>query len=50
MYLKKTPQKSGRIYLSIVDGFYDKQKGYSKQVTIEKLGYLDDLDLKSISF
>ncbi|MEG6520447.1 IS1634 family transposase [Desulfotomaculum sp. 1211_IL3151] len=46
MYLKKTPQKSGRIYLSIVDGFYDKQKGYSKQVTIEKLGYLDDLEKK----
>lgn len=46
MYLKKTPQKSGRIYLSIVDGYYDKQKGYSKQVTIEKLGYLDDLEKK----
>lgn len=44
MYLKKTPQKSGRIYLSIVDGYYDKQKGYSKQVTLEKLGYLDDLE------
>ena len=44
MYLKKTPQKSGRIYLSIVDGYYDKQKGYSKQVTIEKLGYLDELE------
>jgi len=46
MYLKKTPQKSGRIYLSIVDGYYDKQKGYSKQVTIEKLGYLDELEKK----
>lgn len=46
MYLKKTPQKSGRIYLSIVDGYYDKQKGYSKQVTIEKLGYLDELENK----
>ena len=44
MYLKKTPQKSGKIYLSIVDGYYDKQKKYSKQVTIEKLGYLDDLE------
>lgn len=43
MYLKKTPQKNGRIYLSIVDGYYDKQKGYSRQVTIEKLGYLDEL-------
>jgi len=44
MYLKKTPQKSGKIYLSIVDGFYDKQKGHSRQVTIEKIGYLDELE------
>lgn len=43
MYLKKTPQKNGRIFLSIVDGYYDKKKGYSRQVTIEKLGYLDEL-------
>lgn len=44
MYLKKTPQKNGKIFLSIVDGYYDKQKGYSRQVTIEKLGYLDKLE------
>jgi transposase len=44
MYLKKTPQKSGRVFLSIVDGYYDKQKGYSRQITIEKLGYLDELE------
>lgn len=44
MYLKKTPQKNGRIYLSIVDGYYDKQKGYARTVTIEKLGYLDELE------
>lgn len=43
MYLKKTPQKNGRIFLSIVDGYYDKEKGYSRQITIEKLGYLDEL-------
>jgi Transposase len=43
MYLKKTPLKTGRIYLSIVDGYYDKEKKYSKQVTLEKLGYLDEL-------
>ena len=43
MYLKKTPQKNSRIFLSIVDGYYDKKKGYSRQVTIEKLGYLDEL-------
>ncbi len=44
MYLKQTPQKSGRIYLSIVDGFYDKEKGYARQFTVEKLGYLDALE------
>ena len=44
MYLKKTKQKNGRIYLSIVDGYYDKQKGYSRTITVEKIGYLDDLE------
>ena len=46
MYLKKTNQKNGKIFLSIVDGYRDKQKGYSRQVTIEKLGYLNDLEEK----
>lgn len=36
--------KNGRIHLSIVDGYYDKQKGHSRTVVIEKLGYLDDLE------
>ena len=44
MHLKRTPQKSGRIYLSIVDSYYDKQKKCSRQVTLEKLGYLDELE------
>src|SRR5690554_3973176 len=44
MYLKKTRQKNGRIYLSIVDGYFDKEKGYSRTVTIEKVGYLDELE------
>lgn len=44
MYLKKTRQKNGRIYLSIVDGYHDKEKGYSRTVTIEKVGYLDELE------
>lgn len=46
MYLKKTKQKNGKIHLDIVDGYYDKQKGYAKQITIEKLGFLDDLEKK----
>jgi len=44
MYLKKTPNKKGRVQLSIVDGYYDKQKKCSRQITIESLGYLDDLE------
>lgn len=44
MHLKKTPQKSGRIYLSIVDGYYDKERGHSRTKTLESLGFLDDLE------
>ena len=44
MYLKQTKQKNGRIYLSIVDSYYDKEKGYSRTVTIEKIGYLDEME------
>lgn len=46
MYLKKIKQKNGRVYLSIADGYYDKQKGHSRTVTIEKIGYLDELEKK----
>jgi len=44
MHLKKTPQKNGRVYLQIVDGFYDKERGHARTVVIEKLGYLDELE------
>ena len=44
MHLKKTTRKDGRIYLSIVDGFYDKKRGHSRTVTVESLGYLDALE------
>lgn len=44
MYLKKTRQKNDRIFLSIVDGYYDKEKGHSRTITIEKVGYLDELE------
>ena len=44
MYLKRTPVKAGRVYFSIADGYYDRDKKYSKQITVEKLGYLDDLE------
>ncbi|MDR1329339.1 MAG: hypothetical protein LBK23_07040 [Oscillospiraceae bacterium] len=45
MYLKKmTNKKTGRTYLSIAHGYRDKEKGYSTNVTIRKLGYLDELE------
>ena len=43
MYLKQTKTRNGRIYLSITDGYYDKQKKTSRSKTIESLGYLDEL-------
>ena len=45
MYLKKsTRKKTGRIYLSIVHGYWDVEKKISKTKTIESLGYLDELE------
>ena len=44
MYLKKNKLNNGRIHLSIADGYYDKEKGHSRTVIIEKLGYLDELE------
>ena len=40
MFLKKTPSKSGRINLAIVDGYYDKATKKTKHKVIESLGYL----------
>ena len=45
MFLKKTPNKSGRINLAIVDGYYDKATKKTKHKVIESLGYLDELEL-----
>lgn len=45
MYLKKSKnKKTGRTYLYIADGYHDKEKGYTKTVTIQSLGYLDVLE------
>lgn len=44
MYLKKTPNAQGRIRISIVDNYYDKQKKCSRQKTIESIGFLDELE------
>lgn len=43
MYLKQSKTSSGRIYLSIVDGYYDNIKKCSRTVTVESIGYLDDM-------
>ena len=44
MFLKKTPNKSGRINLAIVVGYYDKATKKTKHKVIESLGYLDELE------
>ena len=46
MYLRKLKnKKTGRIYLTIMQGYRDKN-GKSKSTTISSLGYLDDLEKK----
>lgn len=42
MYLQKSKNKSGRVYLSFVQGY--RQDGKVKHKTIEKIGYLDELE------
>jgi hypothetical protein len=42
MYLKQSRYKSGRVYLSIVEGF--RSLGKNKMRTVEKCGYLDELE------
>ena len=42
MFLKSTKQKSGRISLSIVEGFRDPVTKKTKHKVIENLGYLDE--------
>jgi len=42
MYLKKTKQRNGKTFLSIADGYHDPQKGHTRTVTVEKIGYLED--------
>ena len=44
MYLKKTKKPNGRLYLSVVEGRRDKETKNSRTVTIQKIGYLDELE------
>lgn len=41
LFIKKTKFKSGKVYISIVDGF--RLNGKVKQKVIQKYGYLEDL-------
>ena len=44
MYLKKSKnKKTGRTYLSIAEGYWDTEKGHTRTITIEKIGYVDEL-------
>ena len=43
MYLKVCPAYKGKVYLSYVQGYRD-ENGKSKQKTVEKIGYLTDLE------
>ena len=45
MFLKKIPnKKTGRTFLSIVEGYRDPNTGKTRHKTIEALGYLDELE------
>ena len=43
MYLKQSRFKTGRIFLSIVHGYWDSKSKQSRTKTIQKIGYLDEL-------
>ncbi len=42
--LKQCRYKNGKVFLEIVDSVYNKSKGYSIPVVIEKIGFLDELE------
>ena len=43
IFLKKSVYKNGKTFLSIVEGHYDPITKNSKQTTIQKLGFVEDL-------
>ena len=43
MHLKKTPVRNGRTYLSAVEGHRDPKTSKVKKTTVQKFGYLDEL-------
>jgi len=44
VYLKKSFNKdTGKTYLSIAKGYWDKERGHSRTTIVEKIGFLEDL-------
>ena len=44
-YLKKTfYKKTGKTYLNMTEGYWDKERGHTRSKTLEKFGYLDELE------
>lgn len=43
IFLKQSKYKNGKTFLSIVNGYYDSETKNSKQITLEKIGFLEDL-------
>ncbi len=46
IFLKQSKYKNGKTYLSLVNGYYDRNTKNTKQITIEKIGFLDDLKIQ----
>ena len=44
MFLRKTPQANGRIFLAIVKGYRDPVTKTTKTKTIKSIGFLDELE------
>ena len=44
LFVRQTPTKNGRIFVSIVDGRYSKAKKNTTQKTYKSCGYLDELE------
>ena len=44
LFVRQTPTKNGRIFVSIIDGRYSKAKKNTTQKTYKSYGYLDELE------
>ena len=47
MYLKRAfNKKTGKTYLSIAEGYWDRERGHTRTRIVEKIGFLDDLQIE----